>query len=107
MIIFAARGEGMKLVFDKKFIAKKREVSQFRVNSMLCSSKKNLEHEEFKFNLKKFDFLKKSSFFNFSNFFFKGCRSKKSFFFNFSKFPKFILKNGFNGNHKILKETKS
>ena len=107
MIIFAARGEGMKLVFDKKFIAKKREVSQFRVNSMLCSSKKNLEHEEFKFNLKKFDFLKKINFFQFFKFFSKGgtlwSRSRETILFYFSIF----LENGFNGIYRMLKEPKS
>ena len=73
--------------------------------------KKSLEHVEFRFRLKKYDFLEKDIFFYFFPFFSKWgtlwfCTREISFLI-FWNFQKFFLKNGFNGAYKMLKGTKS
>ena len=89
MINFAARGQGMKLVIDEKFLAKKIKISKFWTNSMLCTLKESLEHVEFRFSLKKFDFLKKKQFFQFFKKKFEGgifwCQCRKNIYLMFVK----------------------
>ena len=108
MTIFAATGQEMKLVTDKIFMARKMKIWKFWAKCILCTSKESLEHVEFRFRLKKYDFLEKKIFFLF---FSKGgtlwfCTSKISFLI-FWDFQKLFLKNGFNGTYKMLKGTKS
>ena len=61
MTIFAARGQRMKVVLDGNFIAKKMKIWKFWAKHMLCTLKKNYGHAEFRFRLKKYDFLEKKS----------------------------------------------
>ena len=111
MTLFTARGQQMKLVIDGKFIGKKVKIWKFWAKPILCTSKESLEHVEFRFRCKKFDFLWKKSIFSIFYLFSKGgtlgCRDVKIFFLNFSKFSIFFLKNGFNGTYKMMNETKS
>ena len=108
MTIFAATGQEMKLVMDEIFITKKMKIWRFWANCMLCTSKKSLEHVEFRFRLKKYDFLEKKFFFLFLS---KGwtlwfCTSEISFLI-FWNFQKLFMKNGFNGTFRMLKGIKS
>ena len=69
---------------------------------MLYTSKESLEHVEFRFRIKKYDLLKKTTIFEiFPIFIQRGtlwCQSEKFTFFEFSKFPNLFLKNGFKGS---------
>ena len=58
MTLFATRGQGMKLVMNEKFIAKKK-ILKIGAKPMLCTSKQSLEHAEFRFRLKKHEFFRK------------------------------------------------
>ena len=95
---------------DEIFITKKMKIWRFWANSMLCTLKKSLEHVEFRFRLKKYDFLEKNYFFLFLTFFFQRalwlCTSIISFLI-FWNFQNFFLKIGFNETFKMLKGTKS
>ena len=51
----------MKLISDKNFIAKKMIIQKFFGKYMLYTSKESLEHVEFRFRMKKYDFLKKTT----------------------------------------------
>ena len=50
----------MKLIIDGNFIAKKMKIYEIFEKYMLCTSKESLEHVEFRFRMKKYDFLKKN-----------------------------------------------
>ena len=93
----------MKLIIDENFIAKKMKIWENFEKYMLYTSKESLEHVEFRFRMKKYDFLKiKHKFWNFFDFDQKGgtlwFRSEKFTFFEFSKFSDFFLKNGLKGS---------
>jgi len=49
----------MKLIIDGNFIAKKMKILKIFGKYMLYTSKESLEHVEFRFRMKKYDFLKK------------------------------------------------
>ena len=70
---------------------------------MLYTSKESLEHVEFRFRMKKYDFLKKNhKFWNFSDFDPKGgpfgLEAKNLLFLNFQNFCNFFLKIGLKGS---------
>ena len=50
----------MKLIIDDNVIAKKIKISEIFGKYMLYTSKESLEHVEFRFRMKKYDFLKKT-----------------------------------------------
>ena len=50
----------MKLIIDGNFTAKKMKILEFFGKYMLYTSKESLEHVEFRFRMKKYDFLKKT-----------------------------------------------
>ena len=54
--IFKARGPEMKLIIDGSFIAKKMKIKEIFGKYMLYTSKESLEHVEFRFRIKKYDF---------------------------------------------------
>ena len=95
--IFKTRGPGMKSIIDKNFIAKKMKIQEFLGKYMLYTSKESLEHVEFRFKMKKCDFLKKKhKFWNCSDFDQKGgpfgFEVKNSLFSNFQNFRFFFWK---------------
>ena len=51
----------MKLFIDKNFIVKKMKISEIFGKYMLYTTKKSLEHVEFRFRMKKYDVLKKNT----------------------------------------------
>ena len=67
----------------------------------LYTSKESLEHVQYKFKEKKYDFFQKKNFFNIFNFFPKGgpfdVEIVKKKFFRFSKILKTKPKNDFHG----------
>ena len=65
----------------------------------LYTSKESLEHVQYKFKKKKYDFLKKKDFFEIFDFFPKGFDVEivKKIFFCFSKILKTNPKNDFHG----------
>ena len=72
---------------------------------MLYTSKESLEHVEFRFRMKKYDFLKKNhKFWNFSDFDPKGgpfgLEAKNLIFMNFQNFRKFFWKMASRGPRK-------
>ena len=72
---------------------------------MLYTSKESLEHVEFRFRMKKYDFLKKNhKFWNFSDFDPKGgpfgLEAKNSLFLNFQNFWNFFWKMASRGPRK-------
>ena len=77
----------------------------------LYTSKESLEHVEYKFKKKKYNFLKKIGFWKFSIFFSKGgifdVKIAKNKNFHFSKIWKTKLKNDFYGTIQTWTETKS
>ena len=80
---------------------------------MLYTSKESLEHVEFRFRMKKYDFLKKKhKFWNFSDFDPKGgpfgLKAKNLLFLNFQNFENFFEKwpQGVLGNVKRNKVMK-
>ena len=91
MIIFATRGQWIKLIIKGKYIAKKMKCLKFWVKPMLCTSKKSLEHVEFRSRCKKFDCLWKNQYFQFFDFFSKGGTLWfwNVYFFFFSIFQNF------------------
>ena len=95
--IFKARGPGIKLIINENFIAKKLKSREIFGKYKLYTSKKSLEHVEFRFKMKKCDFLKKKhKFWNCSDFDQKGgpfgFEVKNSLFSNFQNFRFFFLK---------------
>ena len=85
----------MKLIIDGNFIAKKMKILEIFGKYMLYTSKESLEHVEFRFRMKKYDFLKKNNkFSNFSDFDPKGgpfgLEAKNSLFLNFQNFWNFF-----------------
>ena len=88
-VFFDARGSGMKVIINKNFIAQKVKIWRFCAKPMLYTSKKSLEHVQYKFKEKKYDFFQKKKIFNIFNFFSKGgtlwCRNRQKNFFPFFK----------------------
>ena len=64
MTLFVTRGQGMKLVRNEKFIAKKMKIQKIGATPMLCTSKESLEHVQFRFRCKKIDFFEKIKIFS-------------------------------------------
>ena len=92
----------MKLIIDKNFKPKKVKIQEIFGKYTLYTSKESLEHVQYKFKKKKYDFFqKKKIFLKFSIFFPKGgpfdVEIVKIFFFHFSKILKTKPKNDFHG----------
>ena len=92
----------MKLIINGNFKAKKVKIWEIFEKYMLYTSKESLEHVEFRFRMKKYDFLKKNHKFWISDFDPSGgpfgLEAKISLFFEFSKLSEFFLKNGLKGS---------
>ena len=86
MTIFATRGEGMKLVIDGNFIARKMKNQKFWGKLMLGSSKKKQRTCRFQIHVGKVWIFEKNQFFEFFSIFAKGgtlwCQNSKFSFFN-------------------------
>ena len=80
------------LFSHEKFLAKMGQNLEFFGTWELYTSEESLEHVQYKFKKKKYDFLKKKLFFKIFDFF-----SVKKNFFRFSKILKINPKNDFHG----------
>ena len=111
MTIFATRGEGMKLVIDGNFIARKMKNQKFWGKLMLGSSKKKQRTCRFQIHVGKVWIFEKNQFFEFFSIFAKGgtlwCQNSKFSFFNLLKFRISFFKSSLTGTKGILKWTKS
>ena len=86
---------------NESFHAKISQNLKFFDTWELYTSKESLEHVQYKFKKKKYDFLKKKIFFEIFDFFPKGgpfdVEIVKNIFFRFSKILKTNPKNDFHG----------
>ena len=89
------------MVKNENFHAKICQNLKFFDTWELYTSKESLEHVQYKFKKKKYDFLKEKIFFEIFDFFPKGgpfdVKIVKKIFFRFSKILKTKPKNDFHG----------
>ena len=86
---FGQSGYQKTMVKNENFHAKICQNLKFFDTWELYTSKESLEHVQYKFKKKKYDFLKKKFFFEIFDFFSKGgtlwCRNRQKIFFPFFK----------------------